>query len=93
MAYRAAGEAGVQAGRFGQAVMFRRAAIVNDELITFQDAVERFSYSPDWLEQQVREGNLPETGRISRQELENLVRESLGTVTKRVFRRSDSDEL
>lgn len=50
---------------------------VKDELITVEDAIERFGYSRDWLAQQVREGKLPESGWISRLELERLVQTSL----------------
>ena len=47
-----------------------------DELITLKDA-EKLGYSPEWLAQQVREGKLPDSEWISREELERLVRESL----------------
>ena len=53
---------------------------MDEELITMRDATEKFGYSRDWLRQQIREGNLPdlpESGWISRQELEKLARESL----------------
>jgi hypothetical protein len=46
---------------------------LKDELITVQDAMEKFGYSRDWLKQQ----GFPESGWISREQLESLVRESL----------------
>ena len=51
--------------------------LTGDELITVQDAIDKFGYSRDWLAEQVRAGKLPAAGWVSRLELERLVQESL----------------